>query len=156
MFVRQFRDSLKQELKLLKQEIDLQPKDRRKDEFRKRRSLMDTQHEDKERAFLSSLSENHELALRRLSEKHRDRLAAIDKSFLQQKQTVSQRNGKEKLIGCVDVRPLQPPNFSHIFCRRLCAPERQCCGSWKNGKSTRNISWPSDTLRTCASCNATK
>lgn len=50
---------------------------------------MDTQHEDKERAFLSSLSENHELALRRLSEKHRDRLAAIDKSFLQQKQTVS-------------------------------------------------------------------
>lgn len=84
----QFRDSLKQEIRLLKQEIDLQPKDRRKDEFRKRRGLMDIQHEDKERAFLQSLSESHELALRRLSEKHRDRLATIDKNFLQQKQTV--------------------------------------------------------------------
>lgn len=84
----QFRDSLKQEIRLLKQEIDLQPKDRRKDEFRKRRALMDIQHEDKERAFLQSLSESHELALRRLSEKHRDRLATIDKNFLQQKQTV--------------------------------------------------------------------
>lgn len=79
---------MKQEIRLLKQEIDLQPKDRRKDEFRKRRSLMDIQHEDKERAFLQSLSESHELALRRLSEKHRDRLATIDKNFLQQKQTV--------------------------------------------------------------------
>ncbi|XP_031629687.1 STE20-like serine/threonine-protein kinase isoform X2 [Contarinia nasturtii] len=85
--LKQFRDSLKQEIRLLKQEIDLQPKDRRKDEFRKRRGLMDIQHEDKERAFLQSLSESHELALRRLSEKHRDRLATIDKNFLQQKQT---------------------------------------------------------------------
>lgn len=88
-FLQKFRDSLKQELRLLKQEIDLQPKEKRKDEFRKRRVLMDVQHEDRERSFLSSLSENHELALRRLSEKHRDRLATIDKNFLQQKQTVS-------------------------------------------------------------------
>lgn len=85
----QFRDSLKQELKLLKQEIDLQPKDRRKEEFRKRRAQMEIEHEEKERGFLSSLSESHETALRRLSEKHRDRLATIDKNFLQQKQTVS-------------------------------------------------------------------
>lgn len=82
---------MKQEIRLLKQEIDLQPKDRRKDEFRKRRGLMDIQHEEKERAFLQSLSESHELALRRLSEKHRDRLATIDKNFLQQKQTVVNR-----------------------------------------------------------------
>lgn len=50
---------------------------------------MEIQHEDKERAFLQSLTDNHDLALRRLSEKHRDRLATIDKNFLQQKQTVS-------------------------------------------------------------------
>lgn len=73
---------------MLKQEIDLQPKDRRKDEFRKRRVIMETDHEDKERAFLSSLTESHDTVLRRLSEKHRDRLATIDKNFLQQKQTV--------------------------------------------------------------------
>lgn len=79
---------MKQEIRLLKQEIDLQPKDRRKDEFRKRRTAMEAQHEEKERAFLASLTENHDIALRRLSEKHRDRLATIDKNFLQQKQTV--------------------------------------------------------------------
>lgn len=75
---------------MLKQEIDLQPKERRKDEFRKRRTEMEAQHEGKERTFLGSLTENHDLALRRLSEKHRDRLATIDKNFLQQKQTVRQ------------------------------------------------------------------
>ncbi|KAJ6632875.1 STE20-like serine/threonine-protein kinase, partial [Pseudolycoriella hygida] len=82
-----FRDSLKQEIRLLKQEIDLQPKEKRKEEFRQRRAAMEIQHEDKERSFLSSLSENHDIALRRLSEKHRDRLATIDKNYLQQKQT---------------------------------------------------------------------
>lgn len=85
----QFRDSLKQEIRLLKQEIDLLSKEKRKDEFRKRRTEMEAQHEGKERSFLGSLTENHDLALRRLSEKHRDRLATIDKNFLQQKQTVS-------------------------------------------------------------------
>ena len=35
-----FRDSLKQELRLLKQEIDLLPKDRQKDEFRIQKVLL--------------------------------------------------------------------------------------------------------------------
>lgn len=82
---------MKQEIRLLKQEIDLQPKEKRKEEFRQRRAAMEVQHEDKERSFLQSLSENHDIALRRLSEKHRDRLATIDKNYLQQKQTVSVR-----------------------------------------------------------------
>uniref|UniRef100_A0A1L8DKB6 Putative serine/threonine protein kinase n=1 Tax=Nyssomyia neivai TaxID=330878 RepID=A0A1L8DKB6_9DIPT len=85
--LKMFRDGLKQEIKLLKQEIDLLPKERRKIEFPKRKAAMEAEHEEKERAFLSSLSESHEVALRRLSEKHRDRLATIDKNYLQQKQT---------------------------------------------------------------------
>lgn len=85
--LKHFRDSLKQELRLLKQEIDLLPKDKRKDEFKKKKATMEIEHEEKERTFLSQLSENHELSLRRLSEKHRDRLATIDRNFLQQKQT---------------------------------------------------------------------
>lgn len=85
--LKQFRDSLKQELKLLKQEIDLLPKDRRKMEFPSRKAAMEVDHEEKERTFLQSLSENHELALRRLSDKHRDRLATIDRNYLHQKQT---------------------------------------------------------------------
>ncbi|XP_041563728.1 serine/threonine-protein kinase 10 isoform X1 [Drosophila elegans] len=81
-----FRENLKQEIKLLKHEVDLLPKDKRKDEFKQRRSAMDLDHEEKERAFLDSLKERHELLLRRLSEKHREHLASINRNFLQQKQ----------------------------------------------------------------------
>ncbi|XP_055855632.1 serine/threonine-protein kinase 10 isoform X4 [Episyrphus balteatus] len=81
-----FRENLKQEIRLLKQEIDLLPKEKRKDEFKKRRAAMELDHEEKERQFLDSLKERHELLLRRISEKHRDRLATIDRNFLQQKQ----------------------------------------------------------------------
>ncbi|XP_075166766.1 sterile20-like kinase isoform X2 [Haematobia irritans] len=81
-----FRENLKQEIHLLKQEVDLLPKDKRKDEFKQRRSAMELDHEEKERAFLDSLKERHELLLRRLSEKHRDHLATIHRNFLQQKQ----------------------------------------------------------------------
>lgn len=50
---------------------------------------MEIEHEDREKSFLSSLSESHELALRRISEIYREKLAATDKGYLQQKQTVS-------------------------------------------------------------------
>lgn len=85
--LKQFRENLKQEIRLLKQEIDLLLKDKRKDEFKKRRAAMELEHEEKERAFLETLKERHELLLRRISEKHRDVLATIDRNFLQQKQT---------------------------------------------------------------------
>ncbi|XP_017108248.2 serine/threonine-protein kinase 10 isoform X1 [Drosophila bipectinata] len=81
-----FRENLKQEIRLLKQEVDLFPKDKRKDEFKQRRSAMELDHDEKERAFLDSLKERHELLLRRLSEKHREHLASINRNFLQQKQ----------------------------------------------------------------------
>uniref|UniRef100_A0A1A9WAE5 Protein kinase domain-containing protein n=1 Tax=Glossina brevipalpis TaxID=37001 RepID=A0A1A9WAE5_9MUSC len=84
--LKMFRENLKQEIHLLKQEVDLLPKDKRKDEFKQRRSAMELDHEEKERAFLDSLKERHELLLRRLSEKHRDHLATIHRTFLQQKQ----------------------------------------------------------------------
>lgn len=84
---------------------------------------MDTQHEEKERSFLSSLSENHELALRRLSEKHRDRLASIDKSFLQQKQTVS----KSTIFITYHLKLYKIIIKIAIF--RLCVPEKRCYGN---------------------------
>ncbi|KAG5676776.1 hypothetical protein PVAND_006585 [Polypedilum vanderplanki] len=82
-----FRDALKQELRLLKQEIDLLPKDKRKDEFRKRKTSMEVEHEEREKQFLANLSEQHEIALRRISEIYREKMAATEKSYLQQKQT---------------------------------------------------------------------
>lgn len=82
-----FRDALKQEIRLLKQEIDLLPKDKRKEEFRKRKMSMEAEHEDREKQFLANLSEQHEIALRRISEIYREKMAATEKSYLQQKQT---------------------------------------------------------------------
>lgn len=67
----------------------MQPKERRKDEFRKRKTSMEVEHEDRERQFLSSLSEQHETVLKRINEIYREKLAATEKSYLQQRQTVS-------------------------------------------------------------------
>lgn len=73
---------------MLKQEIDLLPKDKRKDEFRKRKTAMEVEQDDREKQFLANLSEQHEIALRRISEIYREKMAATEKSYLQQKQTV--------------------------------------------------------------------
>lgn len=83
-----FREGLKQELRLLKQEVDLLPKDKRKDVFRVRKQALEIEHEERERAFLGNLNDNHESSLRRLSESHHDRIALMDRQFLQQKQQV--------------------------------------------------------------------
>ncbi|XP_052873307.1 STE20-like serine/threonine-protein kinase [Anopheles cruzii] len=82
-----FRDGLKQEIRLLKQEVDLLPKEKRKDEFRNRKTQMEFEHEEREKSFLSRLSETHEMALRRISEIYREKLSSTDKGHLQQKQT---------------------------------------------------------------------
>lgn len=74
---------------MLKQEVDLLPKDKRKDEFRKRKTSMEVEHEEREKQFLTNLSEKHDIALRRITEIYREKLAATEKSYLQQRQTVS-------------------------------------------------------------------
>lgn len=68
------------------------PKEKRKDEFRKRKTSMEVEHEDREKKFLASLSEQHEIALRRISEIYREKMAATEKSYLQQKQTVRKQS----------------------------------------------------------------
>jgi len=41
---------------------------------------------DRERAFLENLNQNHEASLRRLSDGHREKIALLERQFLQQKQ----------------------------------------------------------------------
>lgn len=81
-----FREGLKQELRLLKTEVDMMPKERRKNEFRTRKEKLETEHEEREKSFLEKLNENHETSLRRLSDSHREKIALMDRQFLQQKQ----------------------------------------------------------------------
>ncbi|KAF7274245.1 hypothetical protein GWI33_013083 [Rhynchophorus ferrugineus] len=84
-----FRDGLKQELRLLKAEVDMMAKDKRKVEFKQRKEKMDAEHMEREKAFLEKLNENHESSLRRLSDSHREKLALTERQFLQQKQQLA-------------------------------------------------------------------
>lgn len=84
--LKQFREGLKQELRLLKQEVDLMPKERRKNAFKTRKDKLEAEHESREKIFLEKLNESHETSLRRLSDSHRERIALMERQFLQQKQ----------------------------------------------------------------------
>ncbi|XP_011686662.1 PREDICTED: serine/threonine-protein kinase 10 isoform X2 [Wasmannia auropunctata] len=91
-----FREGLKQELRLLKQEIDLMPKDKRKSAFKIRKEKLEAEHEEREKLFLEKLNESHEMSLRRLSDSHREKIALMERQFLQQKQQLMR--GREAAI----------------------------------------------------------
>lgn len=84
--LKQFKEGLKNEAKLLKQEIDLLPKERRKDFWRVRKDKLDIEHGERERVFIENLNDSHDLSMKRLSESHRDKIALLERQFLQQKQ----------------------------------------------------------------------
>lgn len=84
--LKQFREGLKQDLRLIKQEVDLMPKEKRKNAFKMRKEKLEAEHEDREKLFLEKLNENHEMSLRRLSDSHREKIALMERQFLQQKQ----------------------------------------------------------------------
>ena len=81
-----FRESLKQETKLLKQEVDLLPKSERKETLKARREALDADQNHREQLFLAKLNDTHESSLKRLSDTHREKIALLDRQFLQQKQ----------------------------------------------------------------------
>ncbi|ENN80715.1 hypothetical protein YQE_02869, partial [Dendroctonus ponderosae] len=70
-------------------EVDLLPKEKRKHEFKLRKDKMDADHSERERTFLEKLNENHESSLRRLSDSLREKIALMERQFLQQKQQLT-------------------------------------------------------------------
>lgn len=84
--MKSFRETLKNEFKFLKQEVELLPKDKRKDTHRVRKEQLELEHSERERAFLERLNENHDLQIKRLSDSHREKIALLERQFLQQKQ----------------------------------------------------------------------
>merc|ERR1712241_240071 len=84
--LKSFRESLKTEVKLLKQEVELLPKDRRKEELKHRKEGLENDQQRREKLYLAKLSDTHENQLRRLSDSHREKIALLDRQFLQQKQ----------------------------------------------------------------------
>ncbi|XP_013163491.1 PREDICTED: serine/threonine-protein kinase 10 [Papilio xuthus] len=86
--LRHFRDTLKQELRLLKQEVELVAKERRKEAYRQRRARLDAEHAERERAFVAALADSADGVLRRVHEHHRERQALADRQYLQQRQQI--------------------------------------------------------------------
>ncbi|GIX79424.1 hypothetical protein CDAR_228631 [Caerostris darwini] len=103
--LRAFRENLKHELKLLKHEIDLLPKDKRKDAFKERKEKLDIEHSEKELAFLKKLTVNHELSMKRLSDSYSAKIALLERQFLQQKQQLLR--AREAAIWELEERHLQ-------------------------------------------------
>ena len=74
-----FRESLKQETKLLKHEVELLPKDRRKEALKIRKEQLEREHVDRERGFVERLNETHENHMKRLTDTHREKIALLGK-----------------------------------------------------------------------------
>ena len=81
----------------MKQESDLMPKDQRKNVFRIKRQQMEAEQAERERQFLENLNQSHEASLRRLSDGHREKIALLERQFLQQKQQLQ----KPKKVECL-------------------------------------------------------
>merc|ERR1712227_776069 len=84
--LKSFRESLKQETKLLKHEVELLPKDRRKEALKMRKDQLEREHIDREKSFVDRLNESHESHMKRLNDTHKEKMALLDRQFLQQKQ----------------------------------------------------------------------
>ncbi|KAI1278007.1 Serine/threonine-protein kinase 10 [Halotydeus destructor] len=84
--IKMFKESLKSDQKLMKQEVDLLPKDKRREIHRVRKEKLDAEQADREKDFLQALNEAHDMSMRRLSESHREKIAMLERQFLQQKQ----------------------------------------------------------------------
>ena len=81
-----FRESLKQEMKLLKHEVELLPKDRRKEAHKARKEQLEAEHLDRERTFVERLNDSYNSAMKRIADTHKEKIALLDRQFLQQKQ----------------------------------------------------------------------
>lgn len=106
--VKLFKEALKSDQKLLKQEVrapkrlaanadlmaahlhnsqvDLLPKDKRRDIYRVRKDKLEAEQNERERDFIRTLNESHDMSMKRLSESHREKIALLERQFLQQKQ----------------------------------------------------------------------
>ncbi|ODN06170.1 STE20-like serine/threonine-protein kinase [Orchesella cincta] len=92
--MRLFREGLKQEVKLLKQEIDEMQKDMRKNAWRSRKEQLDRDQHNRERQFLEKLNESHDSRMKRENEIHRSRIASMERQFLEERHERIRRHNK--------------------------------------------------------------
>jgi len=84
--LRHFKEQQKQELKLVRVEVEMLPRDQRKEATRKLKEQKERDHMEQERQFIDQQQDTMERLLKRLNEQHREKIALLEKQFLQQKQ----------------------------------------------------------------------
>ncbi|XP_003376897.1 putative kinase domain protein [Trichinella spiralis] len=83
--VKLFRESLRQEHRLLKQEVDILPKADRKEIYKQRKEFLELQQLEREKQFMDRIQTTNALTLNRLEDSHRQKIALLERQFLQQK-----------------------------------------------------------------------
>ncbi|ETN77298.1 hypothetical protein NECAME_03198 [Necator americanus] len=102
--LRAFKDRLKQEMKIMKQEMDMLPRQQRKDALRMKKDQMEHENHIKasefsqlscigayfvnfvvEADFVLQLQKNADATLARMTQKHKEKMAALERQFLMQK-----------------------------------------------------------------------
>ncbi|KAH7731987.1 Protein GCK-4 [Aphelenchoides avenae] len=83
--IRLFQESLRQEQKMLKHEVDMLPKAQRKDVMRVRKDHLDKMQYNKEADFIVQLDNTREHLLSRTQENHREKMKLVERQFLEQK-----------------------------------------------------------------------
>ncbi|WKY16880.1 hypothetical protein Q1695_001473 [Nippostrongylus brasiliensis] len=83
--LRSFKERLKQEMKIMKQELDMLPRHQRKDALKIKKDQMEHENHMKEADFVMQLQKNAEATLARLTQKHKEKMAALERQFLMQK-----------------------------------------------------------------------
>ncbi|CAJ0571862.1 unnamed protein product, partial [Mesorhabditis spiculigera] len=80
-----FRERLKQEMKIVKQEVEMVPKSQRKEALRIRKGQTEAQHQMKEQEFGHQLLQNANATLSRMQQKHKEKIASLERQFTLQR-----------------------------------------------------------------------
>ncbi|KAI1717262.1 protein kinase domain-containing protein [Ditylenchus destructor] len=83
--LRIFKEGLRHEQKNMKQEVDMLPKKERKEAYRQRKEFLDKLQLDQEAKFIVQLEREQEIFLNRAREDHREKMAQMERKFLEQK-----------------------------------------------------------------------
>ncbi|GMT35536.1 hypothetical protein PFISCL1PPCAC_26833 [Pristionchus fissidentatus] len=80
-----FKERLKQEMKIMKQEVEMLPRAQRKDALKQRKEIAEEMNLQKEQDFIVQLRMNAEASIGRMRAKHKEKIAQLERQFLEQK-----------------------------------------------------------------------
>ncbi|CAJ0946878.1 unnamed protein product, partial [Mesorhabditis belari] len=80
-----FRERLRQELKIVKQEVEMLPKTQRKEALKMRKDQAEAQNRMKEQEFGQQLMINANTTLARMQQKHKEKIASLERQFILQR-----------------------------------------------------------------------